>query len=336
MNVARQWREVEIALTGPPVERPYLDVDVLVDFVHDSGETLDPPGVLGRGRHLAGPVRVAASLKVPGTGPYAAERPGPDRGPADRCAGRARRPSGVRARVRHRGAADPGRPVRGRLDLAGGRGHRLGDAVAGPARRRRDLRRRPAGQGLQRRAADDRAARHAGHRSAAPQRRRGLRRRLRRPARGPADDSSTRSTFATSIGSSASWSSTVSPRCSSRCSTASAGRAWTSPGPVVPPRSTRATADIWSPATALGRRSTWSARTAPAPSRRSRPAGGRSTAGTRTGSRPASTTGRTRPPTPTRPPTWLDFQWCQTGHQGDHVPDRVAHLWRNTPAEGGR
>ncbi len=28
---------------------------------------------------------------------------------------------------------------------------------------------------------------------------------------------------------------------------------------------------------------------------------------------------------------WLDFQWCQTGHQGDHVPDRVANLWRNSP-----
>jgi hypothetical protein len=30
---------------------------------------------------------------------------------------------------------------------------------------------------------------------------------------------------------------------------------------------------------------------------------------------------------------WLDFQWCQTGHQGDHVPDRVANLWRNQPAK---
>ena len=30
---------------------------------------------------------------------------------------------------------------------------------------------------------------------------------------------------------------------------------------------------------------------------------------------------------------WLDFQWCQTGHQGDHVPDRVAHLWGNSPAK---
>ena len=28
---------------------------------------------------------------------------------------------------------------------------------------------------------------------------------------------------------------------------------------------------------------------------------------------------------------WLDFQSCQTGHQGDHVPDRVANLWRNEP-----
>jgi hypothetical protein len=30
---------------------------------------------------------------------------------------------------------------------------------------------------------------------------------------------------------------------------------------------------------------------------------------------------------------WLDFQWCQTGHQGDHVPDRVANLWRNQPTK---
>lgn len=30
---------------------------------------------------------------------------------------------------------------------------------------------------------------------------------------------------------------------------------------------------------------------------------------------------------------WLDFQWCQTGHQGVHVPERVADMWRNTPAK---
>jgi hypothetical protein len=28
---------------------------------------------------------------------------------------------------------------------------------------------------------------------------------------------------------------------------------------------------------------------------------------------------------------WLDFQWCQTGHSGEHRPDRVADMWRNLP-----
>ncbi|MEZ4675756.1 MAG: DUF4038 domain-containing protein [Caldilineaceae bacterium] len=28
---------------------------------------------------------------------------------------------------------------------------------------------------------------------------------------------------------------------------------------------------------------------------------------------------------------WLDFQWCQTGHSGEHRPERVADMWRNTP-----
>ena len=31
---------------------------------------------------------------------------------------------------------------------------------------------------------------------------------------------------------------------------------------------------------------------------------------------------------------WLDFQWCQTGHRGEHIPERVADMWRNTPAKG--
>ena len=31
---------------------------------------------------------------------------------------------------------------------------------------------------------------------------------------------------------------------------------------------------------------------------------------------------------------WLDFQWCQTGHSGEHLPERVADMWRNTPARG--
>jgi hypothetical protein len=31
---------------------------------------------------------------------------------------------------------------------------------------------------------------------------------------------------------------------------------------------------------------------------------------------------------------WLDFQWCQTGHQGEHIPERVADMWRNRPVKG--
>jgi hypothetical protein len=30
---------------------------------------------------------------------------------------------------------------------------------------------------------------------------------------------------------------------------------------------------------------------------------------------------------------WLDFQWCQTGHNGEHLPERVADMWRNTPVK---
>jgi hypothetical protein len=30
---------------------------------------------------------------------------------------------------------------------------------------------------------------------------------------------------------------------------------------------------------------------------------------------------------------WLDFQWCQTGHNGEHQPERVADMWRNLPAK---
>ncbi|MGW5239341.1 apiosidase-like domain-containing protein [Monashia sp. NPDC004114] len=28
---------------------------------------------------------------------------------------------------------------------------------------------------------------------------------------------------------------------------------------------------------------------------------------------------------------WLDFQWCQTGHGGEHIPERVADMARNRP-----
>jgi hypothetical protein len=30
---------------------------------------------------------------------------------------------------------------------------------------------------------------------------------------------------------------------------------------------------------------------------------------------------------------WLDFQWCQTGHNGEHVPERVADMRRNLPVK---
>lgn len=31
---------------------------------------------------------------------------------------------------------------------------------------------------------------------------------------------------------------------------------------------------------------------------------------------------------------WLDFQWCQTGHEGEHVPERAALVWSRSPARG--
>jgi len=30
---------------------------------------------------------------------------------------------------------------------------------------------------------------------------------------------------------------------------------------------------------------------------------------------------------------WLDFQWCQTGHHGNHIPDRVASMWHHRPVK---
>jgi hypothetical protein len=30
---------------------------------------------------------------------------------------------------------------------------------------------------------------------------------------------------------------------------------------------------------------------------------------------------------------WLDFQWCQIGHNGEHVAERVAGMWHNTPVK---
>jgi hypothetical protein len=30
---------------------------------------------------------------------------------------------------------------------------------------------------------------------------------------------------------------------------------------------------------------------------------------------------------------WLDFQWCQTGHNGEHVPQRVTAMWHQRPVK---
>lgn len=30
---------------------------------------------------------------------------------------------------------------------------------------------------------------------------------------------------------------------------------------------------------------------------------------------------------------WLDFQWCQTGHNAEHLQERVADMWRNLPVK---
>ncbi len=30
---------------------------------------------------------------------------------------------------------------------------------------------------------------------------------------------------------------------------------------------------------------------------------------------------------------WLDFQWCQTGHNGEHLPERVATMWEQRPVK---
>jgi hypothetical protein len=31
---------------------------------------------------------------------------------------------------------------------------------------------------------------------------------------------------------------------------------------------------------------------------------------------------------------WLDFQWCQTGHNGEHIQERLMDMWHNRPIKG--
>ena len=90
--------------------------------------------------------------------------------------------------------------------------------------------------------------------------------------------------------------STASSPCCSRSSSASAGRDWTSPGPVIPPEEYARYCRYLAARYGAGRPSTWSARTAAGTSRSSRPAGAELERGTPTDSPPASTTDRTAEP----------------------------------------
>ena len=177
------------------------------------------------------------------------------------------------------------------------------------------LRRRPAGQRLQRRAADERAARHA--RRAAPgtaQADEGfdvgfedLPRRAPQPARTPRTSStSTRSST-----------SCVEHGIVPVLQPVFFGFGWKGldvAGPVVPPPNMPATAAIWWRGTAPDRPSTWSARTAPARAAGGRGRRGDPAPGTRTASRPGIHYRPHHRNGAHQDADWLDFQWCQTGH----------------------
>ena len=106
----------------------------------------------------------------------------------------------------------------------------------------------------------------------------------------------------------------------------------TSPGRSCRRRSTPATAATSSPGTAPGRRSTWSAPTDPAPSLRSRPAASEVTAGTPTPSPPGALPAALAADAHQAAPL-ARLPVVPTGHEGDHVPDRVATMWGNSPAK---
>ena len=187
---AKPWREVEFTLTAAKdYANGYTDVEVWADFTHDDGTVLRRPAFWDGGRTWQHPLCITAWLTGAGRGAPSARRtmpgwPGkvasshvkPVRSPANRFYrhGFWRMSPGKRSLVHADGRAG-----------GAGRRHGLGLALARHARRVRNLRRRPPGQGLQRRAADERPAGHGRPRPARPQRRRRLRRRLRGPARRP-------------------------------------------------------------------------------------------------------------------------------------------------------
>ncbi|WP_114559527.1 apiosidase-like domain-containing protein [Desertihabitans aurantiacus] len=59
-TTAPQWQQVEITLTGPTADNPYTDVDLWVDFTHDSGDTLRRPAFFDGGTTWR--VRFASTL----------------------------------------------------------------------------------------------------------------------------------------------------------------------------------------------------------------------------------------------------------------------------------
>ena len=163
--LAHPWREVEIALTAErDYANSYTDVDVWAEFVHDNGDVLRRPAFWDGGRtwkiRFASPAAEGrwtwcsfCSVEDDGLAGQTGEvvcAAGPDTAqpllPARllaHVAGRAQ----PRARRRQAGSA--------------GRGHALGAALAGDGGAVPCVCRGPAGQGLQRRAIDDRAAGHA-------------------------------------------------------------------------------------------------------------------------------------------------------------------------------
>ena len=118
-----------------------------------------------------------------------------------------------------------------------------------------------------------------------------------------------------------------------RCSRASAGRACARPAPSSGRRTTRASAATSSRGTAPGPTVFLVGADGTGEEQGIGPAGARSRPGTRTSTPSGSTTGRTRPTARTRTREWLDFQSCQTGHDGDHTPDRLATMWGHRPVK---
>ena len=173
------WREIEITLTAEnDYPSPYTNVDVWAEFTLDAGITLRRPAFWDGGRTWK--IRFASPVAT-GRWAWRSFSSVADAGLAGQsgelvCDGRAAHRSSLRAArlLAHvAGRTQPG-ACRWHARAAGGR-YRLGAALARHRAAVPHLCRRPAGQRLQRCAADERAARHARARPARPHRRRRLR-----------------------------------------------------------------------------------------------------------------------------------------------------------------